>query len=61
MARLRFPADEARPPFHSVEKEGEHRTLIKQSGRHRFAQVQQQQDWAKLATRMDQQAQQQQQ
>jgi len=60
VARLGFPEHEARLPCYGVENNSERRKLIKQGGQHRFAQVQQQQDWAKPATRLDQQAQQQQ-
>jgi Fe-S-cluster containining protein len=56
MTPIRRFADEAfflMLPFYGVEKKGERRKLIQQGGQHRFANVLQQQDWAKLATRMD--------
>jgi hypothetical protein len=72
VARLSFPEHEARLPWlaalpqacagsdEGVEKKGARRKLIKQSVQHRCARVPQQQDGARLASRMDQQAQQQQ-
>ena len=59
MAQLRFPQHHARLPCYGVENNSERRKLIKQGRQHRFAQVPQQQDWTKPATRLDQQAQQQ--